>query len=109
MTIGTIVKSNSHISYLCRVFGRLETGSVPTPEEYAFGRFVAMRPIENGPVQLIGVIRDTILVNPDYGNAGPRLSGDTEIEVFSPDYLSERGVLVEIMILGWNDGATARH
>jgi hypothetical protein len=109
MVIGTIVKSNSHVSYLCRIYGRLETEHVPTPEDYAFGRFVSIRPVEEQGVRLIGVVHDTILLNPEYGNLGPRLSTTSDLRVFSPDYLEERGVLVEILVLGWMEGDRPRH
>lgn len=109
MVIGTIVKSNSHISYVCRVFGKLETDRVPRPEDYAFGTFVTMAPVEESPTRLVGVVRDTLLVNPDYGNLGPRLSSDEELAVFSPDYLNEKGVLVDVLILGWQIGDQTHH
>ena len=48
----------------------------------------------------IGLIYDTILVNPTFGTLGPRLSNDAQVELFSPDYLSERAVLVSILLLG---------
>ena len=108
MVIGTIVKSNSHISYLCRIYGRLETGDVPEAHQYAFGTFVTLAPGGNGS-HLVGVVRDTILLNPDYGNLGPRLSSDDDLAVFSPDYLNEKGVLVDILILGSIEGERAIH
>ena len=109
MVIGTIVKSNSHISYLCRVYGKLETDAVPRPEDHAFGRFVSFAPVENGLVRLVGVVRDTLLINPDYGNYGPRLSSTEELAVFSPDYLNETGVLVDILVLGWIERGRSHH
>lgn len=109
MVIGTIVKSNSHISYLCRVYGKLETDDVPAPHQYAFGTFVTLAPVEGSAVRLVGVIRDTLLLNPDYGNFGPRLSPDDDLAVFSPDYLNEKGVLVDILILGWESGGQWHH
>lgn len=109
MIIGTVVKSNSHVSYLCRVYGRLETEDVPEPGQYAFGTFVTLTPVEGSPVRLVGIVHDTLLLNPDYGNLGPRLSSDGELEVFSPDYLNEKGVLVEILILGSIEGGAVRH
>ena len=48
----------------------------------------------------VGLIFDTILVNPAFGTLGPRLSSDEQVELFSPDYLSERAVLVSILLLG---------
>jgi hypothetical protein len=109
VVIGTIVKSNSHISYLCRVYGKLETETVPGPERYAFGTFVTLAPQEESSLHLVGVVRDTVLLNPDYGNFGPRLSSDRELEVFSPDYLNEKGVLVDILVLGWIEEGLVRH
>lgn len=119
MVIGKIVKSDSHISYVCRIFGPHEVGDEPTPADYAFGRFVriAVRAGQNDVAMLspldrlsgisqepvtyaVGVIYDTILQNPDYGTLGPRLSNETQVELFSPDYLAEKAVLIYIMILG---------
>ncbi len=48
----------------------------------------------------IGLIYDTILVNPAFGTLGPRLSNDEQVALFSPDYLTERAVLVSILLLG---------
>jgi hypothetical protein len=109
VVIGTIVKSNSHISYLCRVYGKLETDIVPLPAHHAFGTFVTLKPVEDADVLLVGVVRDTILLNPDYGNLGPRLSSERELAVFSPDYLNETGVLVDVLILGWLESSRAHH
>jgi len=107
--IGTIVKSNSHISYMCRVYSRLETADIPQAQQYAFGKFVTLAPIEGTHARLVGVVRDTVLLNPEYGNLGPRLSSDRDLAVFSPDYLNEKGVLVDVLILGWLEGGQARH
>ncbi|GAC1472133.1 MAG: hypothetical protein PVSMB7_24520 [Chloroflexota bacterium] len=109
MIIGTIVRSNSHISYLCRVYGKLETDTVPGPGMYAFGTFVTFDPTGGADTRLVGVIRDTLLLNPDYGNLGPRLSSQEELAVLSPDYLNETGVLVDILVLGWVAGRDTRH
>ena len=109
MVIGTIVKSNSHISYLCRVYGKLETNVLPHPADYAFGTFLSLRPEEESDVRLVGVVRDTLLLNPDYGNLGPRLSSREDLAVFSPDYLNERGVLVDVLVLGWVELGQAHH
>lgn len=50
--------------------------------------------------EVIGLIYDTLLVNPAFGTLGPRLSSDTQVELFSPDYLAERATLVSILLLG---------
>jgi hypothetical protein len=109
VVIGTIVRSNSHISYMCRVYGKLETDDPPRPDHFAFGTFVRFEPVEGSGPQLVGVVRDTLLLNPDYGNLGPRLSSDRELAVFSPDYLNEKGVLVDILVLGWREGGEVHH
>ena len=65
----------------------------------------------NDPIWAVGLIYDTILVNPDFGTLGPRLSSDAQVELFSPDYLSERAVLISILLLGtmWeHPGGTSR-
>jgi hypothetical protein len=46
------------------------------------------------------VIYDTILFNPTYGSLGPRLSNESQVEMFSPDFIAEKAVMISIMILG---------
>jgi hypothetical protein len=53
----------------------------------------------------VGLIFDTLLVNPAFGTLGPRLSNEEQVALFSPDYLSERAVLVSILLLGTLVGA----
>ncbi|HTK11496.1 MAG TPA: hypothetical protein VL485_30270 [Ktedonobacteraceae bacterium] len=118
MFIGKIVKSDSHINYVCQIYGPREVEIEPSPADYAFGRFVRVAVksrqsddpdaaldyalgLSQEPVNhAIGVIYDTILVNPSFGSLGPRLSNETQVELFSPDYISEKAVLIYIMILG---------
>lgn len=118
MIIGKIVKSDSHINYVCQINGPHETETLPGPADYAFGRFVRvavrsglnddpevsmtqLRNKQKQPVRYaVGVIYDTILFNPTYGSLGPRLSNEMQVEIFSPDYISEKAVMVYVMILG---------
>jgi hypothetical protein len=118
MFIGKIVKSDSHINYVCQIYGPREVEIEPGPADYSFGRFVrvAIRSaltddpnasldfalgLSQEPVTYaVGVIYDTILVNPAFGTLGPRLSNETQVELFSPDYISEKAVLIYIMVLG---------
>lgn len=118
MFIGKIVKSDSHINYVCQIYGPREVEIEPGPADYAFGRFVrvALRSqqpddphsdlnlalgISHEPkTYAIGVIYDTILLNPAFGSLGPRLSNETQVELFSPDYISEKAVLIYVMVLG---------
>jgi hypothetical protein len=142
VSIGKIVRSESHVRYTCQVYGPGEVASAPEPADYAFGSFVRIplratpgradlalvppplptgaRPAADvadiatarnghaaGPLHAVGLIYDTILVNPAYGTLGPRLSNDEQVELFSPDYLSERAVLVSILLLGTMAGTGA--
>jgi hypothetical protein len=99
--IGKIVKSNSHIDYVCQVYGPAERTQVPAPCDCSFGRFVRIAGDGSaGGVDLVGIIYNTILMNPDFGTLGPRLSSRSELEIFSPDYLNEQITLVGILVLG---------
>jgi hypothetical protein len=116
--IGKIVKSNSHINYICQIYGPLEIEVPPDVAAYAFGHFVRVA-VHSGLSDLsrkrqardqsrdeasscytVGVISDTQLLNPTFGSLGPRLSTETQVELFSPDYLAEKAVLVHLVMLG---------
>ena len=102
-TIGKIVSSNSHIEYICQVHAVGEAENVPEPSDHGFGTFVRIQ----GPqgVDLVGIIYDTSLRNPEFGNLGPRLSGAEDLAIFSPDYLAEKVTLVAIVVLGQMDAS----
>lgn len=101
MLIAKIVKSNSHIDYVGRVIDALDSNLPPAPEDYGFAQFVSLPIAENQ--ETIGVIYNSILVNPEYSNFGPRLSPKPELRSFSPDYLNEQGQLVGILLLGMSE------
>ena len=110
--IAKIVKSNSHVDYVGRVIDRLDAAEPPTGEDYGFAQFVAV-PVAEGE-EVVGVVYDTQLANPEYGSYGPRLSSRTELSVLSPDYLNEQGVLLGILLVGWRErrgdgGCEGRH
>jgi hypothetical protein len=98
MKIAKIVKSNSHVDYVGRVIDSLDVAEPPTAEDYGFAQFVSL-PLENRE-EVVGVIYNSILINPDYANYGPRLSPKPELGGFSPDYLNEQGLLIGILLLG---------
>lgn len=112
--IGKIVKSNTHIDYVCQVYGPGEIISQPHPSDYAFGEFVAIKLAgvaepdlgvsETSSAQLVGIIYNTLLLNPEFGSLGPRLSPRGEQEIFTPDYLNETATLVGIIAVGWRGG-----
>jgi hypothetical protein len=98
MQIAKIISSHSHTKYFARVLDTLEVAIPPRPADYAFGRFVR---VESDERSVIGVISNSQLINPEYGNFGPRLSSPPEANrLFSPDYLHDQGVLIEILMLG---------
>lgn len=98
MLLGKLIQSNDHLDYLCQIYQGEEVEQPPAPEDYAFGMFVAIDLPGEG--QLVGVIYNSQLFNPDFGRLGPRLSPENELEIFSPDYLEERAVLVAIAAIG---------
>jgi len=100
MEIGKIVKSNSHTDYVCQVYGLSEIESPPNVEDYAFGTFVRVALATQSQCWLVGLIYDTILLNPDFGRLGPRLSPPSDLAVFSPDYLNEKVTLVGVVAIG---------
>lgn len=98
MKIAKIVSSNSHIDYIGRVIDSLDTTEPPSAEDFGFAKFVGLEFADK--TQMIGVIYNSMLINPDYANYGPRLSPKPELGSFSPDYLNEQGFLIGILLLG---------
>jgi hypothetical protein len=105
--LAKIVKSNSHVDYVGRVIDALDADESPAATDYGFAQFVSM-PLEDGS-DVVGVIYNSQLINPEYGNFGPRLSSVIDNSVLSPDYLNEQGLLVGILLLGWRDAAKTNH
>lgn len=97
MKIATIVNSNSHTAYLARVVDEMDAVETPNQASYAFGRAVS---IETPDGETIGLICDSKLINPEYANFGPRLSLRPELANFSPDFISEQGILISILPVG---------
>jgi hypothetical protein len=116
--IGKIVKSYSHINYVCQIYGPFEVEVQPHPSDYAFGQFVrvpersnlldelqgrrgtALNNNDELSCYIVGVIYDTTLLNPTFGSLGPRLFNEAQVALFSPDYLSEKAMLVHLIMLG---------
>ena len=105
--IAKIVASRSHVDYVGRVVDRLDAEGAPGADDYGFAQFVSLP--AGGGEDTVGVIYDTQLVNPEYGNFGPRLSPPAELSILSPDYLNEQGVFVGVLLLGWRDPAGTHH
>jgi hypothetical protein len=103
--LARVVKSNSHVDYVGRVVDVLDTDAPPGPTDYGFAQFVSI-PLDDEQ-EVIGVIYNSLLANPDYGSYGPRLSPATDLSVLSPDYLNEQGVLIGILLVGWRERAAS--
>src|SRR5919202_672135 len=99
--IAKIVKSNSHFEYVARVIDELDADAPPSADDYGFAQFVSL-PVREGE-EVVGVVYDTQLANPDYGAFGPRLSSHADLKVLSPDFLHEQGVLLGVLLLGWRE------
>jgi hypothetical protein len=97
MKIAKIVSSNSHLDYVARVIDSLDVENPPTSDDFGFAQFVKID-LENEAI--IGVIHNSMLVNPEYSNYGPRLSPKPDLANFSPDYINEQGLLIGILLLG---------
>ena len=102
LALGKVVKSNAHTDYVCQVYGRKEVPEVPQVDNYAFGTFVKIE--LDGFGHLVGLVYDTVLLNPEFGKLGPRLSPEAELAIFTPDYLNERAILLGITAIGRMDG-----
>lgn len=100
MKIAKIVKSNSHIDYVAQIIDELDAANPPSAEDFGFAQFVNL-PLDGE--EIVGVIYNSMLVNPEYASFGPRLSPKPELGSFSPDYLNEQGFLVGILLLGVKD------
>ncbi len=108
MLIGKIARSSSHIDYVCQVYQAGDVADPPQPRDHPFGTFV--RVAAGGPQAIVGLIYDTILMNPDFGSLGPRLSPAQDLAVFSPDYLNEKVTLAGIVAIGtWDGSGPASH
>lgn len=98
MLLGKIIHSDHHLEYLCQIYRADEIENPPAPADFAFGQLVSVQ-LPDGS-DLIGLIYNTHLFNPEFGRLGPRLSPERDLEIFSPDFLEERAVLVSIAAIG---------
>ncbi len=104
--VGRIVKTNSHIEYLCRVFKEREDIYTPSSRDFSFGRFltIALEDHRGGDLgYVIGLVFDTHITDPEFGMAN-RSQLETEArEVTLPTYMQPAFTMVEIMGIGWQD------
>lgn len=100
MRLGKVVASRSHVELVCQIDKPHESEHPPKPSDYAFGRFVRIGE------EAVGILYDSQLQNPEFGNYGPRLaSGPGQVGVFTPDFYDEQATLVSVLLLGGLDAA----
>ncbi len=103
MKIAKIVSSNSHIDYIGRIIDSIDGGDeIPHASDHCFGQFVAL---QGDDEDVIGIIYDSRLVNPDYGSFAPRSGNRAELARHNADYAKEQGILIGILLLGTVDGS----
>ncbi len=99
--IGQVIGSNSHIDYVCEIYADVDRREPPGPEDHEFGQFVyATKRIAGESRVFVGVIYDTILVDPEQGRSGPSLAQPDKQDVFNPSYVEEKQVLTGVALLG---------
>ncbi|MXZ23322.1 MAG: hypothetical protein F4Y80_00415 [Caldilineaceae bacterium SB0665_bin_21] len=102
--IGCIVKTNSHVEYLCRIYRHREVDHTPHAEDFRFGRFVTVESGDNlgGALgRIVGLICNTHVVNPDFGSPfNPQMVSD-DFDITLPPYLQADFTAVEVVGIGW--------
>ncbi len=93
MKIAKIVSSNSHIAYVARVLDGRDGEGLPAVDEYTFGRFVAIGDV-------VGVISDSRLVNPEYLSPSTRLGQSSALGELRRDLVEDKRTLIAILLLG---------
>lgn len=93
MKIAKIVSSNSHIAYVARVLDSRDGGDIPPADEYSFGQFVAIGDV-------VGVISDSRLVNPEYLSPSTRLGQASALGELRRDLVEDKRTLIAILLLG---------
>lgn len=102
MKIAKIVSSNSHIAYVARVLDSRDGGDVPPADEYSFGRFVSIGDV-------VGVISDSRLVNPEYLSPSTRLGQASALGELRRDLVEDKRTLIAILLLGSVVGGVPEH
>jgi len=102
MKIAKIVSSNSHIAYVARVLDGRDGEGVPGAEDYTFGRFVAIGDV-------VGVISDSRLVNPEYLSPSTRLGQASALGELRRDLVEDKRTLIAILLLGSIVGGVPEH
>lgn len=100
MNIGKIIKSDSHLNYKCRIYGKRETPTKVTEKDFFFGQFVKISILNT--IDIVGIVYNSQLINPEYGNFGPRLTSPSGYnEIIIPDFIDETAIVIDIILIGF--------
>lgn len=95
--IGKVVKSNSHCDYVVQLDDGFDVAHPPTPEDYGFGQFVKLE--DRDRHWAVGIVYNSLLLNPQFMNNGPRLSSEPD-PMFTPDLINETRTLLGVALVG---------
>ncbi|MEO0534814.1 MAG: hypothetical protein AAF215_13230 [Cyanobacteria bacterium P01_A01_bin.123] len=95
--IGKVVKSNSHCDYVVQLDDEFDVAQPPTPEDYGFGQFVKFA--DRDRHWAVGIVYNSLLLNPQFLNNGPRLSSEPD-PMFTPDLINETRTLLGVALVG---------
>jgi hypothetical protein len=98
MRLGKVVKSNSHCDYVVQLEDGMEVMEPPTADDYGFGSFVKLED-RGGRHWAVGIIYNSLLVNPMFLSNGPRLSSEPD-PLFTPDLINETRTLLGVVLIG---------
>lgn len=104
--IAKIVGSSSHIAYIARVLDERDAETAPHADDYGFGRFVS---IDLGDEQVVGVICDSRLVNPEFSNYSARIGETSALGELKRELVTDQKALVAILLLGRMKGGAPEH
>jgi hypothetical protein len=96
-----IISSNSHIDYVARIFDEPDESGNTGDGDFNFAQFVSFHV---GTGEIVGVIYDSKLINPQFTSFGPRLSRRSGLSELAPDHVNEQTALIGIILLGKMDG-----
>ena len=89
-------------------FDRPRTNGGAGGDASAGGSFAGPR-TSGGERTAVGIVYDTILLNPEYGSLGPRLNPPGDQAMLAPDYLVEKATAVGILVVGLRAGEANEH
>ncbi|GAB4142575.1 MAG: hypothetical protein Fur0046_19160 [Cyanobacteria bacterium J069] len=106
MRLGKVVKSNSHCDYVVQVDDGMDVAHPPQADDFGFGSFVKLEEPE-GRHWAVGLIYNSLLMNPMFMSNGPRLSSEPD-PLFTPDLITETRTLLGVVLVGWMTQAAQR-